>query len=71
MGEYAREKCLRQLSGRLTGAEKRVRRNAKALSYRIRFSDQYNCPLPPRNNRFPVPVTAGEKRVVLRDGAAH
>jgi uncharacterized protein (DUF1684 family) len=35
------------------------------------FSDQYNCPLPPRNNRFPVPVTAGEKRVVLRDGAAH
>ena len=35
------------------------------------FSDQYNCPLPPRNNRFPVPVTAGEKRVVFRDGAAH
>lgn len=30
------------------------------------FSDQYNCPLPPRNNRFPVPVRAGEKRVVLR-----
>jgi hypothetical protein len=35
------------------------------------FSDQYNCPLPPRNNRFAVPVTAGEKRVVLRAGAAH
>lgn len=35
------------------------------------FSDQYNCPLPPRNNRFAVPVTAGEKRVVLRDGTAH
>ena len=35
------------------------------------FSDQYNCPLPPRNNRFPVPVSAGEKRVVLRDGVAH
>lgn len=33
------------------------------------FSDQYNCPLPPRNNRFPVPVTAGEKRVVLRHDA--
>lgn len=30
------------------------------------FSDQYNCPLPPRNNRFAVPVRAGEKRVVLR-----
>jgi uncharacterized protein (DUF1684 family) len=35
------------------------------------FSDQYNCPLPPRNNRFPVAVTAGEKRVVFRDGAQH
>ena len=35
------------------------------------FSDQYNCPLPPRNNRFPVPVTAGEKRVVLRGGAQY
>lgn len=34
------------------------------------FSDQYNCPLPPRNNRFAVPVTAGEKRVVLRSGGA-
>ena len=33
------------------------------------FSDQYNCPLPPRNNRFPVPVLAGEKRVVFRDAA--
>ncbi|WP_158862835.1 DUF1684 domain-containing protein [Leifsonia sp. AG29] len=35
------------------------------------FSDQYNCPLPPRNNRFAVPVRAGEKRVVLRDRTAH
>lgn len=35
------------------------------------FSDQYNCPLPPRNNRFPVPVTAGEKRVVLGGNPAH
>ncbi len=36
------------------------------------FSDQYNCPLPPPNNRFAVPVTAGEKRVVLDDdGTAH
>jgi uncharacterized protein len=34
------------------------------------FSDQYNCPLPPRNNRFAVPVPAGEKRVVLRPGGA-
>lgn len=35
------------------------------------FSDQYNCPLPPRNNRFGIPVEAGEKVVVFRDGSAH
>ncbi|MGO4595485.1 DUF1684 domain-containing protein [Leifsonia sp. 2TAF2] len=35
------------------------------------FSDQYNCPLPPRNNRFPIAVTAGEKRVTFRSGAQH
>jgi uncharacterized protein (DUF1684 family) len=35
------------------------------------FSDQYNCPLPPRNNRFPIAVTAGEKRVTFRGGARH
>jgi uncharacterized protein (DUF1684 family) len=34
------------------------------------FSDQYNCPLPLRNNRFAMPVEAGEKRVVFRDGFA-
>ncbi|MCW4457141.1 DUF1684 domain-containing protein [Microbacterium sp. MPKO10] len=27
------------------------------------FSAQYNCPMPPAQNRFAVPVTAGEKRV--------
>ncbi len=32
------------------------------------FSEQYNCPLPPKNNRFTQPVRAGEKRVVFRDG---
>lgn len=35
------------------------------------FSDQYNCPLPPRNNRFPVPVTAGEKRVAFGGDVQH
>ncbi|WP_411977462.1 DUF1684 domain-containing protein [Streptomyces brevispora] len=25
------------------------------------FSDQYNCPMPPRQNRFHLPVEAGEK----------
>ncbi len=32
------------------------------------FSGQYNCPLPPRNNRFGRVVSAGEKQVVFRDG---
>lgn len=32
------------------------------------FSAQYNCPMPPAQNRFPWPVTAGEKRVIFADG---
>ncbi|EDY44335.1 DUF1684 domain-containing protein [Streptomyces sp. SPB074] len=32
------------------------------------FSDQYNCPMPPRQNRLRVPVEAGEKLPVFRDG---
>lgn len=32
------------------------------------FSAHYNCPLPPRQNRFGVPVQAGEKQPVFRDG---
>ncbi len=32
------------------------------------FSAHYNCPLPPRQNRFAVPVTAGEQLPVFRDG---
>ena len=31
------------------------------------FSAQYNCPLPPASNRFPLPIRAGEKSVVFRD----
>ena len=31
------------------------------------FSAQYNCPLPPASNRFPMPIRAGEKNVVFRD----
>ncbi|WP_411139585.1 DUF1684 domain-containing protein [Streptomyces sp. x-80] len=34
------------------------------------FSDQYNCPMPPRQNRFHLPVEAGEKLPVFRDGHA-
>jgi uncharacterized protein (DUF1684 family) len=32
------------------------------------FSDQYNCPLPPKQNRFGVPVEAGERSVVFSAG---
>ncbi|MYS21673.1 hypothetical protein GA0115240_13442 [Streptomyces sp. DvalAA-14] len=32
------------------------------------FSAQYNCPMPPRQNRFHLPVEAGEKLPVFRDG---
>lgn len=32
------------------------------------FSAQYNCPMPPPQNRFSVPVTAGEKRVRFGGG---
>ncbi|MFJ5113358.1 DUF1684 domain-containing protein [Streptomyces sp. NPDC088551] len=32
------------------------------------FSAQYNCPLPPRQNRLHLPVEAGEKLPVFRDG---
>lgn len=32
------------------------------------FSIHYNCPLPPRNNRFSFPVEAGEKAVVFSGG---
>jgi hypothetical protein len=32
------------------------------------FSDQYNCPLPPRQNRFDIPVTAGEQIVTFVGG---
>ncbi|UPZ27982.1 DUF1684 domain-containing protein [Streptomyces sp. LRE541] len=32
------------------------------------FSDQYNCPMPPRQNRFHLAVEAGEKLPLFRDG---
>jgi uncharacterized protein len=35
------------------------------------FSVQYNCPLPPRNNRFARDVRAGEKRVVFAEQHHH
>ncbi|OIQ63191.1 hypothetical protein GALL_552690 [mine drainage metagenome] len=32
------------------------------------FSIHYNCPLPPPQNRLRLPVRAGEKNPVFRDG---
>ncbi|MHA6667971.1 DUF1684 domain-containing protein [Homoserinimonas sp. A447] len=33
------------------------------------FSYAFNCPMPPRQNRFAVPIEAGEKNVLAKDGA--
>lgn len=32
------------------------------------FSYHFNCPLPPKQNRFAVPIEAGEKNVLAKDG---
>ena len=32
------------------------------------FSYQFNCPLPPKQNRFPVPIRAGEKNALNKAG---
>lgn len=33
------------------------------------FSYAFNCPIPPKQNRFEVPIEAGEKQVLTRDGS--
>jgi uncharacterized protein len=33
------------------------------------FSYNFNCPLPPKQNRFGVPIEAGEKNVLKKDGS--
>ncbi len=33
------------------------------------FSYAFNCPMPPKQNRFGVPIEAGEKQVLTRDGS--
>lgn len=33
------------------------------------FSYAFNCPMPPKQNRFSVPIPAGEKNVLKKDGA--
>lgn len=33
------------------------------------FSYAFNCPLPPKQNRFAVPIEAGEKHVLKKDGS--
>src|SRR5690606_11035298 len=32
------------------------------------FSYAFNCPMPPKQNRFSVPVEAGEKNALAKDG---
>lgn len=32
------------------------------------FSYAFNCPMPPKQNRFAVPIEAGEKNVLAKDG---
>lgn len=33
------------------------------------FSHAFNCPLPPKQNRFGIPIEAGEKNVLAKDGS--
>ncbi|RKR73968.1 DUF1684 domain-containing protein [Frondihabitans australicus] len=33
------------------------------------FSYNYNCPIPPKQNRFAVPIEAGEQQVLAADGS--
>lgn len=33
------------------------------------FSYAFNCPLPPKQNRFTIPIEAGEKNVLAKDGS--
>lgn len=33
------------------------------------FSNQYNCPIPPQQNRFPFPIRAGEQHIVFAPGS--
>ena len=33
------------------------------------FSYAFNCPMPPKQNRFSVPIEAGEKQVLTKDGS--
>lgn len=33
------------------------------------FSYAFNCPMPPKQNRFAVPITAGEMQVLTKDGS--
>ena len=33
------------------------------------FNYNFNCPIPPDENRFPFAVTAGEKNVLNREGS--
>lgn len=53
---------------RAPGADRVVLDFNRAFVPPCGFSGQYNCPMPPRQNRFRRPVTAGEKLPLFRDG---
>jgi uncharacterized protein (DUF1684 family) len=41
----------------------------RALLPPCAFSYAFNCPMPPKQNRFGVPIEAGEKHVLKKDGS--
>jgi hypothetical protein len=53
---------------RAPGADRVVLDFNRAFVPPCGFSGQYNCPMPPRQNRFRRPVTAGEKLPLFRGG---
>lgn len=53
---------------RAPGADRVVLDFNRAFVPPCGFSGQYNCPMPPRQNRFRRPVIAGEKLPVFRGG---
>jgi uncharacterized protein (DUF1684 family) len=57
-----------QRDERVTGAQRVVLDFNCSFVPPCGFSDQYNCPMPPHQNRLHVPVEAGEKVPVFRDG---
>ena len=41
----------------------------RIVKFFSRFSYNFNCPMPPKQNRFAVAIEAGEKNVLKKDGS--